>query len=93
MSHFLRKDEAWGRRLGRPYAAVRVRVEYRKRVPVLILDPENPVMIMDSDLTVAELPPRVRLLNQDGEDIQASGTFLVSTCTFDPYHVVLDYLE
>lgn len=36
---------------------------------------------------------RLKVIGPDGEPIEPTGEFLISTETFDPFHLVTDYFE
>lgn len=91
--HFLKESEAraW-RQLGQPRAAVRVRVEGGRKGQALVIDPEpeEPIMVLKADAQVALLPTRVPVLDPTGRRVKASGIFVVTVETFDPFHAVCD---
>ncbi|KJD42797.1 hypothetical protein [Paenibacillus terrae] len=72
--------------LHKPYAAVQVKREGKK----LIIVPET-VFISRADTMYITLPAEYQVISQDGDVISASGLFMISSETFDPYHVLIDY--
>lgn len=86
MTHALRKDEAAGARsIGRRRAAVHVRLEKDRLVVVA-----GSISVLDDDALVTPVPERLRVVDEDGDVVVPSeGTlFLMTTETFDPYHLV-----
>lgn len=43
------------------------------------------------DTQWAELPKEYRVINEDGEEIPASGKFLITVESIDPFHLITDY--
>lgn len=72
------------RPLGRQWAAVTVRVEKG----ALIVQPE--ISVIKPETLVFPLPDRVLVKGPDGKVIKPSGRFMITTETFDPYHLLLD---
>lgn len=89
MSHFLREREVREVFLHRRYAAVQVRVTGRRELTV---DVGRGIFVLDpmKSVSLTRLPPDVVVKAPDGEVIKASHSFWVTTCTFDPYHAVID---
>lgn len=80
-----------GRRVGAPWAAVTVEVKSKGKDRWLEIVPGE-VCVLKSDALVMELPVDipVRAPDEDEPIRPARGVFLISTETFDPYHLVCD---
>ena len=91
MSHLLRASELGWITLPRPHAAIRVYLT-RKRPRQLTVDPDPkcPISIVSSGC-LSPLPSDVEVVGADGRVIKASGRFLITNESFDPYHLLLDY--
>ena len=92
MAHFLKPTEVripWS--LGKPRAAVRVRV-VRKRPVVLQIDPEEekPILVLSWDAQLVHLPEHVKVIDQDGKEVKAHGQFAVTVETITSYHLLTD---
>lgn len=66
-------------------AAVMVR---RRGTNVLVV--QASLFVLKPDTEVARIPASIRVVDEEGEPIQASGEFWISIATFDPYHAVCD---
>ena len=88
MSHFLPRDVVErAEPLRRPHIAAGVRVDGKRHVLRLT---EDPLVIAKAGTLVVELPSNVRVMGTDGRPIAASGRFLVTVETIDPFHLLLD---
>ena len=85
MTHFLKKEELRRRSaLGCTRACVTVKRDGDRLVV------QEGIGFVEYDAVFAELPSRISVVDKDGEEIKATGRFLVSTETFDPFHVLVD---
>ncbi|QHW35564.1 hypothetical protein GZH47_32280 (plasmid) [Paenibacillus rhizovicinus] len=72
--------------IGKPYAAVRV-----KRKGKNLTVENGGIMIVSADTKFTELPSDMNVISEEQLPIPASGRFLISTETIDPFHIVIDY--
>jgi hypothetical protein len=87
MTHILAsaiRRGAPARPVGRQWAAVTVRVEKGS----LIVQPG--IGVLKPETLVFPVPDTVLVQGPDGEVIRPSGRFMITTETFDPYHLVID---
>jgi len=83
--HFLKKKEVFGAAaIARRRACVTVRYEDGK---LLVQDG---IAVTKLDAIFVELPERIVVIDSAGKKVKATGKFLVSTETFNPYHLVVD---
>jgi hypothetical protein len=91
--HFLRKDELdrLDCELGKPYAAVRVRVQGTH----LVMTPGDEghcIVICKMDTLFVPLPERISVVGPDGQAVKPSkgSRFWVTVETIDPFHLVTE---
>lgn len=83
--------------LGKPHAAVRVRVEGPALLRVHIVYEKNPdgtdstrptLPVLTWDAQLAPLPETIRVVGHDGSRVHAErrSLFVITTETFDPWH-------
>lgn len=89
MSHFL-ENTSGAVILGKPYAAVMVRVKGR-RLSVEVDPGEATVRMSRPDTKWVKLPDCYKVTTRDETDIPPSGHFYISADTIDPYHLVADF--
>jgi hypothetical protein len=78
-----------GIRLPKPYAAVQVKRDNKN----LIVIP-NTVQLAKIDSRFAPVHGTgIEVIDQSGQSIPATGSFYISTETFDPYHLVIDWFK
>ena len=80
-----------GKRIGKPWACVMVRVE-RTRSPCR-LRVEGGVHIMKPDAIIAPLPEGTVVLSTEGEICEPTGRFYVTVESFDPIHMLVDLFD
>jgi len=92
MAHFLKPDEVRGEHdyLTRPRAVVTVRYEAPN---ILRVQQYKGIGVVKPDVGMVPVPDRIKVVDERGKVIKPSGQFLVSTETFNPYHVVADWVE
>lgn len=73
--------------LNRPYVAVKVQRVSKKKFIVC----DDGVSLLRNDARLTELPEMFTIETEEGEKVQASGQFLITTETFDPYHLIVDW--
>lgn len=73
--------------LDKPYAAVKVQ---RVSKDKFILCSDG-VSLLKNDAKLTELPDMFVIETEDGERVQPSGQFLITTETIDPYHLIVDW--
>ncbi len=92
--HFLRQEEAaLERELGKPYAAVKVRVTGTQlQIQPHGDDNESVISVVRMDTLLAPLPERFRVVGPNGKVVKPSKgkRFWVTTQTIDPFHLVLE---
>lgn len=94
MSHILRAREIGRFQLPHPHAAIRVRVVNKKPRRLQVdPDPKNPLCIV-FDGALSPLPSTVEVVAPDGVTvIDSEGRFYITNESFDPYHLLLDYMS
>lgn len=92
MTHFLKPDEVRGAydHLTRPRAVVTVRYEAPN---LLRVQPDMPIGVVKPDVGMVPVPDRIKVVDPKGKAIRPSGKFLVSTESFNPYHLVADWKD
>lgn len=84
--HFLKKDEMYGERaVGRPYAAVKVRLEGKSTLRIA-----EGICVLKFDTLLVPLPTRITVVGPNGETVRASRRLYCTTETLDPWHLVTD---
>lgn len=86
MTHVLRTSELYATRpIGKRRAAVHVRLEKNRLVIVV-----GHIAVLDDSAQVVPVPERLLVVDEDGEVVEPSdgAMFLMTTETFDPYHIV-----
>lgn len=93
MAHFATKlvQRTGVRPLQQPHACVTV--EVIKQRPHAILKVVGGIRIAQHSTTWVALKPGTQVVTEDGEVIEPSGTFYVSTETFDPFHLLMDVTQ
>lgn len=88
MSHPLRSDEAAKRPIGKAWACVTVRRIDHKRLQIQ----PGSIGVLKVDAMVAPLPPRLQVVDLEGEPVTPSSgrRFLITTESFDPFHLVTE---
>lgn len=89
--HFLRENERYGSsELGRPWAAVRVKLDGARLH--IVDDGEGALVIAKMDAIFAPLPERIVVVGPDGKIVKPSkrSRFWVTLESIDPYHLVTD---
>jgi hypothetical protein len=83
--HFLKEGELYGAAaIERRRACVTVRYVDGK------LWVQDGIGVTKMDAIFVELPERIAVVDDKGKRIKATGRFLVSTETFNPFHLVVD---
>ena len=94
MSHPLdlySKQISHGRRLEKPLLTVKVeRFGYTKASLTLATTAEPPSLAR-GDAVFVPLPKEIKVISQDGEPITPTWKFWISTETFDPFHLLIDW--
>jgi len=54
---------------------------------------DGPVTVARADTNWAELPAAFKVVGKDGQEIPASGKFLITVNSIDPFHLITDYNE
>lgn len=75
--------------LGAPHAAVMVRIDTKNKTLTVETDKDKPFLVLRNDAELCELPAEYSVI-VDGKTIKASGVFLVTIESFDPYHGLCD---
>ena len=91
MSHFATKliRHTWVRALHRPYACVTVKV--LKLQPHVVLEVvDGSIGISKQGTTWVALEQGTQVVAEDRTVIEPTGTFYVSTESFDPFHLLMD---
>ncbi|QHW35702.1 glycoside hydrolase family 5 protein (plasmid) [Paenibacillus rhizovicinus] len=78
----------YARSLDKPYAAVKA-IRKGKR---LIVVPGS-FFISRADTMFISLPDDYQVVSEEGKVLPATGSFMISAETFDPYHVLVDYQQ
>lgn len=87
--HFLRKDELYSTRHVALRAAVMVEFhQVGRKGRRLVVDPP---LRFARDAEFARLPPDVEVVDSEGNPLEPTWGFWVSTETFNPYHLVTDW--
>lgn len=102
MSHPLKKSEVWRlRTTGKDWAGVCVSYDGK----ALVLDehgpdnddgsPGSPIIVLRSDVELAPLPDRLKVVDRNGKVIKPSKgrKFFITVITFSPHHVVTEMEE
>jgi hypothetical protein len=88
MSHTLKKYAGHHiMRLEKPYAAVKVERKGKRLVVI-----PGSICLVKPGTEFAVLYDH-KVVSEDGETLQPSGVFYISTETFDPYHLVIDWMK
>lgn len=86
--HFLSRNFASRTRLPARRVAMRVRVVSRGQ---LMVDPgPRGLEILEGGTELCPLPDGVEVVDSEGNEVPALGTFHVTTETIDPYHLLTD---
>lgn len=84
--HFLTKKELVG---SAPIECLRACVTVRYENETLCVH-NDVIGVTNDDAEFVELPERISVIDGRGRRIKAVGKFLVSTETFNPFHLVVD---
>lgn len=90
MSHVLAGRTHAERTTYRPYAAVMVEVIKQRPLTLRVLPG---VRAVKSGVYMAQLPESAIVCDDDGETVEASGTFYITVESIDPYHLLIDALN
>lgn len=86
MTWLIDRKASFEHAIGKSRAAVTIRVKNRNELVVA----DDGICILKADALISKLPDGVRIYDPNGKEVTPTGSFYITTESFDPFHIVTD---